>query len=189
MLDDRTANLGSTNRTGSGASRAPQESLTSLASDVQEKAVEMTRQATKQASDMVKNASDTLGSTVEDAKNKASAAVEQTKASATSTAHEAVGKVREFADSGKNMGADVMEDIAHAVEGAAGEIEGQAPGMAKMARNVAKSVEGASHDLRDSSIDQIGEGIVEFARKQPIGAMAGAFLAGIVISRLMSSSR
>jgi hypothetical protein len=75
------------------------------------------------------------------------------------------------------------------VEGAADGIEGQAPVVAKVARNVAKSVEDASHELRDSSIDQIGESIVEFARKQPIGAMCGAFLAGIVLTRLMSTSR
>lgn len=183
-LSEAKNRAGATSSKASSAANSLQSGLSATVNDLQEKASDMA----KQAGDTVQNAREGVSASIDEMKNRTNAAIDQTKANATAAASETASTVREFADAGKNAGAGVMEEIAHVVKDAAGNIEGQAPGVARAARNVADSVETASHDLRQTSIDQIGDGIVEFARKQPIGALCGAFIAGILVTRLMSGS-
>ena len=136
------------------------------------------------AGDAIQRGKDNVFHAVDDGRSKASTAIEQAKSAATGLAADAAGKVRDFAEKQKNAGADAMQDMARSVESAADSFEDRAPGVAQMARRVARKVEDASQDLHNSSIDQIMDNVAQFARTQPIGAIIGAFVAGIVVSRL-----
>jgi hypothetical protein len=141
--------------------------------------------ATQQAVELALEAEDSAASTFGDLRKHTSAALDQAKAGAVGAASEAFGMAHDFADAGKNVGADVMAKLAHAVDGAASDIEGQAQSAARLAHSVASDIEGASRNLHDSSIEQLAANIASFTRKQPIGALCGAFLAGIVLARLL----
>ena len=134
--------------------------------------------------DAIQRGKDNVFAALDDVKSKASTAIEQAKSAATGLAADAASKVRDFAEMQKNAGVDAMQDMARSVEGAADSFEDRAPGVAHLARRVARKVEDASQELQHSSIDQIMDNVAQFARKQPIGAIIGAFVAGIVVSRL-----
>jgi len=125
-------------------------------------------------------------STFPDVKSKTSAAFDQAKAKASSATSETAGSVHDFVEDQKNAGAETMKNVAHAVQGAAESFEDRAPGVSQVARKVAQNLETASDSLQNTSIDEIGRNLTDFARRQPLTAMAGAFVAGMVVSRIFS---
>lgn len=101
-------------------------------------------------------------------------------------ASDTADKVKDFAETQKNAGAGAMRSIANVVHGAASSLDTQAPAVANVAHKVADSVTSASRDLEQSSVDELMAAVSKMARKQPIGTMVGAFLAGVVLTRLFS---
>lgn len=136
-----------------------------------------------QAAGAAQNVKEDVGTGVEALKDRASTAMEQ----ARSTAADAAGGAKNLAEQGKNAGADAMQGIAGFAKDAAKGIEPHVPGVAGVVRNVASSIDQASRDLHAQSIDDIGASIAKFAKSQPIAALATAFVAGVVISRVFSS--
>lgn len=122
---------------------------------------------------------------VENLKDKASTAMDQAKSTASGVASGA----KDMAEGGKNAGADALHGIAGFAKDAAKGIEPHIPGVAGVVRNVASSVDQASRDLHAQSIDDIGASIAKFAKTQPVAALATAFVAGVIISRVFSSSK
>lgn len=138
---------------------------------------------TDQAVGTAQNVREGVSAGVDALKERASGAMAQAK----STASDAAGGARNLAEQGKNAGADAMHGIAGFAEDAAKGIEPHVPGVAGVVRDAARSIDQASRDLHAQSIDDIGAGIAKFAKSQPLAALATAFLAGVVISRVFSS--
>lgn len=138
-----------------------------------------------QAADAAQNVKEGVAAGVGTLKDRASAAMDQAK----STASDAAGGAKNLAEQGKNAGADAMHGLAGFAKDAAKGIESHVPGVAGVVRNVASSIDQASRDLHAQSIDDIGESIAKFAKSQPVAALATAFIAGVVISRIFSSTK
>lgn len=138
---------------------------------------------TDQAAGAAQDVKSGVAAGVDNLKGRASAAMEQAK----STASDAAGGARNLAEQGKNAGADAMHGVAGFAKDAAKSIEPHVPGVAGVVRNVASSVDQASRDLHAQSIDDIGASIAKFAKSQPVAALASAFVAGVIISRMFSS--
>ena len=96
-------------------------------------------------------------------------------------------KVRDFVEAQKNAGADAIGSAAHAAQGVADQLEESAPGVARVIRNVAGSVESASKGAHDTSLPQMTDSIVAFARSQPIAALSVAFVAGVLFARMFGA--
>lgn len=102
-------------------------------------------------------------------------------------ASDTADKVKDFAETQKNAGAGAMRSIANVVHGAASTLDSQAPAVANVGHKVADSMTSASKDLEKSSVDELMAAVSNMAKKQPIGTLVGAFLAGIVLTRLFSA--
>ena len=62
------------------------------------------------------------------------------------------------------------------------------PELANAVRTVAGRVEGISDDVRDRSLNELIASVTEFAGQKPVAFFGCGILAGLVISRLLSTS-
>jgi ElaB/YqjD/DUF883 family membrane-anchored ribosome-binding protein len=125
--------------------------------------------------------------TTADLSGKTSAALEEAKARASGLASDTAAKVRDFAEDQKNAGADAMKNAARAAQGMAESFEDRAPGVSQAARRAAQSVETAADSLQNTSVDEMGRSVAEFVRRQPLGALALGFFAGMLVARLFGA--
>jgi hypothetical protein len=100
----------------------------------------------------------------------------------------AAGEMRRFAEDRKAVGAEQVDRIAHAVHGAASEVESEMPQTADYIHRAAESLERASNALREQSVDDLLQTVGRFARSQPAAFFGGAILAGAALSRFLKSS-
>ena len=98
-------------------------------------------------------------------------------------------RARGFAEGRKAAGADRLTSVASAVERAAGDLEGEAPQVARYVRDAAEGLRGFSSKLRDRSVDDIATDARDFARRQPLAVFGGALIAGLAISRFLKAGR
>jgi hypothetical protein len=89
----------------------------------------------------------------------------------------------------KTAGAGAIGDVARAAKDAADNFQDRAPELANAVRTVASRVEGISNDIRDRSLNELMSSVTEFAGQKPIAFFSCGILAGLVISRLLSTSR
>ena len=94
----------------------------------------------------------------------------------------------DFAEAGKQQGAERIDRLGRAVHGAADEIGKEIPQAADYVHSAAEGLENAASNLRNRSIEDLIGAFNRFARQQPVAAFAGAVLAGFVISRFIKSS-
>lgn len=95
----------------------------------------------------------------------------------------------DFAEAGKQQGAERIDRLGRAVHGAADEIGKEIPQAADYVHVAADSLESAASHLRSRSVEDLIGAFNRFARQQPVAAFAGAVLAGFVVSRFIKSSQ
>ena len=94
----------------------------------------------------------------------------------------------DFAEAGKQQGAERIDRLGRAVHGAADELGKEIPQAADYVHTAAESLETAAEHLRNRSVEDLIGSFNRFARQQPVAAFAGAILAGFVVSRFIKSS-
>jgi hypothetical protein len=99
------------------------------------------------------------------------------------------GTAADFAEAGKDTGAERIGRLGRAVHGAANEIGKELPQAAEYVHTAGEGLENAAAHLRDHSVEDLFESFNRFARRQPVAAFAGAILAGFVLSRFIKSSQ
>jgi hypothetical protein len=99
------------------------------------------------------------------------------------------GTAADFAEAGKETGAERIGRLGRAVHGAANEIGKELPQAAEYVHTAGEGLENAAAHLRDHSVEDLFESFNRFARRQPVAAFAGAILAGFVLSRFLKSSQ
>jgi len=91
------------------------------------------------------------------------------------------------AERSKEMGVGQMQGLASAARGAADELEGQSPEMARAVRQAAEGLDRAAASMRGKSVGEIVDMCDDFARRQPAAYFGSAVLAGFVLTRFMKS--
>jgi len=123
-----------------------------------------------------------------DLKRQASSLAERARMRVEATIEPIKNKAREFAEAGKEGGADKIGGVAAAVRRAAGDLEPDLPRAAGYARQAADTLERASAALRERSLDDLAGSVGRFARSQPAAFFGAAVLAGFALSRFLKSS-
>jgi len=96
--------------------------------------------------------------------------------------------LRDGAEAQKNAGASAVASLARSAREAAENLEGSAPEAARLVRSSADAVERLSTRLKDQSLSDIAASVASLARRQPLLAIGGGVVAGIVLGRLLASS-
>ena len=125
----------------------------------------------------------------ESATDAASGLLSSAKASATDFVGNAAETFKSAVEDQKTAGAGAIGDVARAAKDAADDFQDRAPELANAVRTVASRVEGISNDIRDRSVNELMSSVTEFAGQNPIAFFSCGILAGLVISRLLSTSK
>jgi gas vesicle protein len=111
------------------------------------------------------------------------------KRQAADVAHDAGQRARSAADQQKNAAAGQIEDVAHAVRTAAADLRDRGqPMVAEYSRHLAEGLESMAQSLSGRDVDDLVEGVEEFARERPAVFLGGAVVAGFALARFMKSS-
>ena len=128
------------------------------------------------------------GKALEDATGSAADMLKSAKASASDFAGNAAETFKSAVEDQKTAGAGAIGDVARAAKDAADNFQERAPELAKAVKTVAGRVEGISNDIRDRSVNELMASVTEFAGQKPIAFFGCGILAGLVISRLLTTS-
>jgi ABC-type transporter Mla subunit MlaD len=134
------------------------------------------------------NARQEGGKAIEIATDAAAGMLSSAKASAGDFADNAAETFKSAVEDQKTAGAGAIGDVARAAKGAADNFQDRAPELANAVRTMAGRVEGISNDIRDRSVNELMASVTEFAGQKPMAFFGCGILAGLVISRLLSSS-
>ncbi len=118
---------------------------------------------------------------------------EDTTASATSFRDQASSfkakagdKAREYATTGKDKTADLLDSISHTVNDLARSVDEQlGTTYGDYARKAASTVSSAAETLKGKDVDDLVESTREFVRKQPAVAIGAAAAVGFLLTRLL----
>lgn len=97
-------------------------------------------------------------------------------------------KAEQLAEEQKDAGTGHIRTLATAVHGAARELEGGMPGVARSVHDVAQRIEATADTVRNKSVEELFETFDQYARKQPGIVFGGAVIAGLVLTRFLKSS-
>jgi hypothetical protein len=111
------------------------------------------------------------------------------KRKAEDTVQDMGARARSAADEQKNMAAERVGGVARALRVASDDLrdKGQ-PMVAEYSRHLAEGLESMAQSLSRRSVDDLVEGIEDFARQRPVAFMGGAMVAGFALARFMKSS-
>jgi hypothetical protein len=129
-----------------------------------------------------------LSDSKEQIKEAFSSAAEEAQQQASAATERAKSRARDFAEQQKSAGADQVGGVAHAMEAAADQLQGQMPLAAEYIEEVAGRLNTMASTIRERSIDDMLGNVAEFARKQPALFFAGAVATGFALSRFAKSS-
>jgi hypothetical protein len=111
------------------------------------------------------------------------------KRQAADVAHDMGDRARSAADQQKNAAAGQIEDVAHAVRTAAADLHDRGqPMVAEYSRHLAEGLENVAQSLSGRDVDDLVEGVEDFARERPAAFLGGAVVAGFALARFMKSS-
>jgi hypothetical protein len=111
------------------------------------------------------------------------------KRQAQDAAHEVGARARSSADQQKNAAAEQVEGVARALRAASDDLDDQGQRMvAGYSRQIAEGLESMAQSLSRRSVDELVEGVEDFARQRPVAFMGGAMAAGFALARFMKSS-
>ena len=130
----------------------------------------------------------TEGATPGQFRQEVAGAVEDIKAESAGVVEAAKDQAVSFTEEQKRLGADQAEGLARAVHGAADQLQGNSPQVARYVHEAASAVDGLVRSLRDSSPGQLMGQLEDLARRQPVAFFGAAVLAGFAMSRFAKSS-
>jgi hypothetical protein len=127
----------------------------------------------------------TLSAQVTDtAKSAGQAVTEQATELVTDIGHE----LSKTAEAQKTRGVEALRHFAHAMDGAAAELEGQSPKASQSIHTAAQKVEQLSDTLGNRGVDGLLRDATDLARSQPVLFFGGAVAAGFALARFLKSS-
>jgi hypothetical protein len=94
-------------------------------------------------------------------------------------------QAEKLADRSKDAGLDTAQAVGKAAERAAEELQGHSPELANYLRNAATYTQGLADDLGHRPAAELLSNAVEWGRKQPLVALAGAAILGFALSRIV----
>jgi len=94
----------------------------------------------------------------------------------------------QLAEQQKKAGARQMSSVAGAVHAAADQLEQQLPGAASYIHDTAERIDHAASDLRNSSLNDLADGVRRLAQERPLALIGGSVLAGFVLTRFLRSA-
>ena len=101
---------------------------------------------------------------------------------------QATDKARTFADQGKAVAGDKLDQIAQALSDAAETVEEKLGGQyAQYARSAADQVAGFSSTVRNKDVDELVEDVRNFVRASPAVAIGVAAAVGFALARVVHS--
>ena len=98
-------------------------------------------------------------------------------------------KAIEVAKEQKDFGADHLRLLARAMQSASDAIQTDVPQVANYIRNLSNKLDQTSSDIRDSDLEQLGQTMSDFAKRNPALVFGGALLAGLALTRFLKSSK
>jgi hypothetical protein len=94
-------------------------------------------------------------------------------------------QAEKLADRSKDAGVDTAQAVGKAAERAAEELQDHSPELANYLRNAATYTQGLADDLGHRPAGELLSNAVEWGRKQPLVALAGAAILGFALSRIV----
>lgn len=138
------------------------------------------------------NQTQTMGgqanSTAQQAQNKAGDVIDQAKDMAGQAATQARQKVRGLFSGQISQGTELVRNIVGAANQAAEMLDKTNPQFAGMIRDAAGAADQFSHQIEDTSLEELLDRTTDFARRQPALFVGGAFAAGFLLARFAKSS-
>lgn len=125
------------------------------------------------------------GSTLRDVPQKIA---EQARGTLKSATDRVADEARDFAEKGKEGGAERIDGVAQAIHSAADQLGRDLPQAAGYIHEAAARLEHASSMVRERSVEDLMSMVDDFARRQPAAFFGGSVLAGFVLSRFLKSS-
>ena len=112
--------------------------------------------------------------------------VTQVREQAASLSDQAAGKLRGFADDGKDKATDLLDDIAAVIEDAARSIDERLGAeYAGYAHSASGAVSSFAGKIRDKSVDDLLDDTRSIVRKSPTVAIAAAAVVGFALMRVV----
>ena len=114
---------------------------------------------------------------------------QQLRDGASSLKQQATGKVREFAEGGKERTTTALDDISQVVNEAADSIDAKlGEQYGRYARQAADTVSGFAETLRGKNVDELYDDVRGAVRASPVAAVGIAAAVGFALVRLVKSS-
>jgi hypothetical protein len=88
----------------------------------------------------------------------------------------------------KDAGADQLGIVARAIHGAACELEGDMPQLARYVHDAGQQIDDAASGLRSGNINDLMDRFGTLARNQPAMVFGGAVVAGFALTRFLKAS-
>ena len=145
-------------------------------------ATELVNRDTEQSESGPEDAASTLRSTV-------ISAGQTIKSDAVQIAEPIREHIEEVARQEKALGADKLQVLAHAIQGAAAGLEGDMPGLARQMREAGSWVDRSAGHVREQKFEELFGSISDFARKNPAVAFAVAAVSGLALARFLKSTK
>lgn len=98
-------------------------------------------------------------------------------------------KLMDVAESQKQAGAETVLGVARAIRSAAGNLEQESPQVAQVVRSAASTIESLTRDLNQRSVEDMGQAIIDMARRSPGLFFAGSMLTGFALFRFLNSAQ
>lgn len=126
---------------------------------------------------------------IDQAKDQAKEAVQQTQQKAGQVVDQARQQVKSQLSVQKDRAVDGLESVAEALRNTSQQLhEGQQAGVGQYADSAAELVERASGYLREREVEDLVFEVENFARRNPVMFLTGAFLIGFSAARFLKSS-
>ena len=107
-----------------------------------------------------------------------------------STAQErAVETVQARFDAGKTRAADSLSSVAQSLRSTTQNFQTSQDGIGRYINEAADRVDNLAHYLQDREMNEIVDQVEDFARRQPIAFLGGAFALGVLGARFLKSSQ
>ena len=114
--------------------------------------------------------------------------VEELKSRASTLRGQAGGRVREFAEGGKNRATDALEELSKVVADTADSIDQRLGGdYGEYARKASDAVAGFADSLRQKDVDEVYDNVRDAVRKSPGVAVGIAAVVGFTLVRLVKA--
>jgi hypothetical protein len=98
-------------------------------------------------------------------------------------------KALEVAKEQKDAGADQLRLLARAMRSASEAVQSDVPKFADYVKSLSGKLDQVSSDIRESELDELGQTMNAFAKRNPALVFGGAMVAGLALSRFLKSSR